>query len=575
MHYRRSGADGSVSLMLSIGTLLVLPLAALLVMALVSFDGATMMHLVRTVLVESVVTSALLVTGTVAGAVCVGVGCAWAIERYQFPGRNVLGWLLVLPLAMPTYVIAYAYTDLLQYSGPVQRWLRLSLGFEGRLPDVRSLWAAVILFAFVLYPYVYLMTRTALRDLSQSSIDSARLLGLRPRRVFRRIVLPLTMPAITAGAILVMMETLADVGATFYFGLQTFSAGIYRAWYGLGNRGAALMLAAALLATVAVIFWFDSRARRRVERTTSRTHRPWPPLQLERGPGIALAVLLSVPVLIGFVIPVFVLVRLLVGEPELTMNLTRFWGWTRNSLVAGMLGACAVLLLSAGFVYARRFASPRRIGRLDTITTGLRFGYAVPGAVIALVILWPVAVIDRTVTDWLGLASPMLSGTVAALVYAYALRFFAVGHGGLEAAMQRVTPSLDSAARSLGSTRWAVFRRVHLPLLLRPALVAWMLVLIDVMKELPATLMLRPFNFDTLAVIAQQLASDERLAEAALPSFAIVALGLIPVLLVSTLMNQPAGAARTATVDEEPTDEALLTATVRGTGLGNVRATAS
>lgn len=572
MHYRRSGADWSAALMLLLGAVLVLPLVALLVMALVSFDGATMMHLARTVLVESVITSTLLVAGTVAGAVVVGVGCAWAIERYQFTGRDALGWLLVLPLAMPTYVIAYAYTDLLQYSGPVQRWLRLSLGFEGRLPDVRSLWAAVILFAFVLYPYVYLMTRTALRDLSQSSIDSARLLGLTQRRVFRRVVLPLAMPAITAGAMLVMMETLADVGATFYFGLQTFSAGIYRAWYGLGNRGAALMLAAALLATVAVIFWFDSRARRRVERTTSRTHRPWPPQRLARGRGLALATLLSVPVLIGFVIPVFVLIRLLVGEPELTMSLTRFWGWARNSLVAGMLGACAVLLLAGGFVFARRFASPRQAGQLDAITTGLRFGYAVPGAVIALAILWPVAVVDRTITGWLGLSSQWLGGTVTALIYAYALRFFAVGYGGLEAAMQRVTPSFDSAARSLGANRWAVFRRVHLPLLLRPALVAWMLVLIDVMKELPATLMLRPFNFDTLAVIAQQLASDERLAEAALPSFAIVALGLIPVLLVSSLMNQSAGA-----VQAVPADRNLRPAPVHSGGLApeSARATAS
>ena len=550
MHYRRSGADWAAPLMLTLGAVLVLPLGALLVMALLGFDGATMMHLARTVLAESVAVSSLLVAGTVAGAVIVGVGSAWAIERYQFIGRDTLGWLLVLPLAMPTYVIAYAYTDLLQYSGPVQRWMRLSLGFEGRLPDVRSLPSAIILFAFVLYPYIYLMTRTALRDLSQSSIDSARLLGLTQRRVFMRVVLPLTLPAITAGAMLVMMETLADVGATFYFGLQTFSAGIYRAWYGLGNRGAALMLAAALLTTVAVIFYFDNRARRRVERVTSRTHRPWPPQPLTGGRGLALALTLALPVLIGFVTPVIALVWMLVREPELTMDLTRFWGWTRNSVVAGMLGAGAVLLLSAGFIFARRFARAGQIRWLDRVTTGMRFGYAVPGAVIALAILWPVAVVDRTVTDWLGLSGQVLNGTLASLVYAYALRFFAVSHGGLDAAMQRITPSLDSAARSLGSSRWAVFRRVHLPLLLRPALVAWMLVLIDVMKELPATLMLRPFNFDTLAVIAQQLASDERLAEAALPSFAIVAVGLIPVLLVSSLMNQSAAAAQTPATPE-------------------------
>lgn len=574
MHYSRSGVDWPGRAMLALGSLLLLPLAALLVMALVGFDGPTLAHLARTVLLESVVTSTLLVVGTVAGAVILGVGCAWAIERHTFFGRNTLSWLLVLPLAMPTYVIAYAYTDLLQFSGPVQRWMRLSLGFDGRLPDVRSLWAAIILFAFVLYPYVYLMTRTALRDLSQSSIDSARLLGLSAPRVFRRVVLPLIMPAVTAGAMLVMMETLADVGATFYFGLQTFSAGIYRAWYGLGNRGAALMLAAALLAAVAIIFYFDNRARRRVERTTSRTHRPWPPQPLAPARGLALGAVLLVPVLIGFVIPVAVLILLLAGEPELTTNLTRFWGWARNSLVAGLLGATAVLALSAGFIFTRRFARPGQARLLDATATGLRFGYAVPGAVVALAILWPVAIVDRAIAGWLGLSSTLLAGTVAALVYAYALRFFAVGHGGLEAAMQRVTPSLDSAARSLGSSRLSVFRRVHLPLLLRPALVAWMLVLIDVMKELPATLMLRPFNFDTLAVIAQQLSQDERLAEAALPSFAIVVIGLIPVLMVSTLMNRPADSGRRAPISA---DSAVRPGPGRSGGLapGNGPATAS
>jgi iron(III) transport system permease protein len=458
----------------------------------------------------------------------------------------VIAWLLVLPLAMPTYVIAYAYTDLLQYSGPLQRWLRSSWGFEGRLPDVRSLPAAIVLFAFVLYPYVYLITRTALRDVSRSTIDSARLLGLSRPRVFRRVVLPIVAPAIVAGSMLVMMETLADVGATHYFGLQTFSAGIYRAWYALGDRGAALMLAVVLLAAVAVIFVVEHRARHRVERTTSRTHRPWPPDPVVGLRGWLMAAVLLLPVAIGFVIPTASLLWLLAAEPELTTRLSRFWHWTGNSLMAGVAGATVVLALSIGFVYARRFGGRYRARWLDLATMGLRFGYAVPGAVIALAILWPVANVERVVSDAIGWPSRLLTDSLFALVYAYALRFFAVAHGGLEAAMMRVTPSLDHAARSLGASRLGAFRRVHLPLIARAALVAWMLVLIDVMKELPATLMLRPFNFDTLAVIAQQLAQDERLAEAALPALAIVAVGMGPVLLVSSLMTAGAPAAETA-----------------------------
>lgn len=526
---------------LLVGLVLLAPLGALVVTAVTGFDAAAMTHLARTVLVESVAVSALLTGGTLIGTVAIGVGAAWFVERYRFPGHASLAWMLVLPLAMPTYVIAYAYTDLLQFSGPVQRWLREGAGMgwhmSGRLPDIRSLPGAILLFSFVLYPYVYLMARTALADISRSSIDTARLLGCSGIRLFTRVVLPLIAPAVTAGAMLVLMETLADVGATQYFGIQSFSAGIYRAWFALGNRSAALMLAVALLAAIAVIFAIDHLARGRAKRVTSRTHRPWPPARLSGVKAIVMATFMFVPVFIGFVLPSAALLWMLAGEPELTTNLQRFWQWTRNSFVAGVIGASVVLLLSIGFVYTERFAGARGHRMLALTATGLRFGYAVPGAVIALAILWPVANVDRAVADALGLSSNLLTNSLIALIYAYTLRFFAVAFGGIEAAMERITPSLDAAARSLGSGRFAVFRRVHLPLLARPAMVAWMLVLIDVMKELPATLMLRPFNYDTLAVIAQQLAQDERLAEAALPALAIVAVGVIPVILVSRLMR--------------------------------------
>jgi iron(III) transport system permease protein len=525
-------------LVLLVGALLLVPLLALVATAFVTFDTAALLHLARTVLAETVVVSGILAAGTLAGTLLLGVSCAWCIERYDFPGRQALSWMLVLPLAMPSYVIAYAYTDLLQYSGPIQLWMRTALGFSGRLPDVRSLTGAVILFSFVFYPYVYLMTRTALAELSISAVESARLLGQSRWGVFWRVVRPLIMPSIVAGAMLVLMETLADVGATYYFGLTTFSAGIYKTWFAMGSRSAALMLAVVLLAAVAGVYLIERRARGRAMQVTSRTHRPWPPERLRRGSGLAVAAALFMPVLAGFVIPVAALLWLLAREPEMTPSLDRFWLWAGNSFVAGLLGATVTLLLAIAFAYAARFSETLQARLVGATATALKFGYAVPGAVIALAILWPMAVFDRAVTDALDMATPLLTHTIIGLVYAYMLRFFAVAYGGVEASMQRISPSLDFAARTLGASRLKVFWRVHLPLLRRAAMVAWMLVLIDVMKELPATLMLRPFNFDTLAVIAQQLSQDERLAEAALPSLAIVVIGILPVIVISRLLQR-------------------------------------
>ncbi len=528
-------AGGAV---LVVGALLLVPLLALVATAIHTIDAPALAHLARTVLAETVMVSTILAAGTLFGTVVLGVSCAWCIERYDFPMRNALAWMLVLPLAMPTYVIAYAYTDLLQFSGPVQRWMRLSLGFHGRLPDVRSLTGAVVLFSFVFYPYIYLMTRTALAELSSSAVESARLLGQSRWGVFFRVVRPLIMPSIVAGAMLVLMETLADVGATHYFGLLTFSAGIYKTWFAMGSRSAALMLAVVLLAAVVAIYLVERRARGRAMQVTSRTHRPWAPERLGRGRGLAIAAALSAPVLVGFVVPVVALIWLLAREPEMTPTLDRFWMWAGNSFMAGTLGATLTLMLAIAFAYAVRFSESRQARLVGATAAGLKFGYAVPGAVIALAILWPMAAVDRMITNALDLAAPLLTHTIIGLVYAYMLRFFAVAYGGLEASMQRITPNLDFAARTLGASRLQVFWRVHMPLLRRAAMVAWMLVLIDVMKELPATLMLRPVNLDTWAVIAQQLSQDERLAEAALPSLAIVAVGIVPVILISRLMQR-------------------------------------
>jgi iron(III) transport system permease protein len=522
-------------ILLFTGGLLLLPLLALTVAGLGALGSGTLAHLFRTVLVETIGVSALLATGTLAGTLAIGVTCAWCVERYAFAGRTLWAWLLVLPLAMPTYVVAYAYTDLLQFSGPVQRLLRESLGFTGRLPDVRSLPGAVLLFSFVLYPYVYVMARTAFAEISASAIESARLLGQTRWQMFRRAVLPIAWPSVAAGGMLVLMETLADVGATHYFGLQTFSAGIYKTWTALGDKGAAVLLALVLLLAVIGIFALERRLRGRARRVSSRTHRPWAREPLSGRAALGVSALLAVPLLVGFVFPVAGLLWMLVREPQWVTNMQRFWQWTVNTFVAGALGATLTVALALACAYALRFAAGPLRKLQHGMATALQFGYAVPGAVIALAILWPVAAADRFASEFFNLNATLLTGSITVLLLAYMLRFFAVAYGGLQAGMERITPHLDDAARTLGATKAQVFARVHWPLLSRALLAAWLLVMIDVMKELPATLMLRPFNFDTLAVIAQQLAQDERLAEAALPSLAIVAVGMIPVMLMARL----------------------------------------
>lgn len=536
---RCSGSRVLINLIVAIGMLLLLPMLALVVTGITTFDVETLLHLARTTLAETSAVSATLAAGTLLGTVILGVFSAWCIERYRFPLRDTLAWVLILPLAMPSYVIAYAYTDLLSFGAPIHLWLRDSLGFTGRMPQVRSLPSAIILFSFVYYPYVYLIVRNAIADISLSTIESARLLGHRPLSVFWRIVRPLIMPATVAGGMLVLMEALADVGATYYFGLQTFSANIYKTWFSLGDRGAALMLAVALLFTIAVIHFIERKARGRVQQITTRAHRPWPADTVTGARGWLLAAVLSLPVLIGFLIPVSGLTWLLAREPEMTPTLHRFTDWASNSFISGLLGATATLLLACAIAYGVRFAEKSQNRMLGIIASSLRFGYAVPGTVIALAILWPVAKFDHALSDLVGSSSLLITSTILGVLYAYLLRFFAVGYSGIEAGMQRITPNLDAAARSLGATRLQVFRRIHVPMLWRSVAVAWLLLLIDIMKELPATLMLRPFNFDTLAVITQQLSEDERLAEAALPALAIVAIGTIPVIFISGLINRP------------------------------------
>jgi iron(III) transport system permease protein len=499
-------------------------------------------HLVQTVLPRYVANSLLLVVLVAAGVAALGTACAWAVAALEFPGRRWLEWALVLPLAMPAYVVAYAYTDLLQFSGPVQSALRELTGWRAReywFPEIRSLPGAAFLFILVLFPYVYLPVRAAFLERQPSLFDAARLAGLTPARAFFRAVLPLARPALVAGVALAAMETLADYGAVSYFALETLTTGIFKAWFGLGERAAAAQLSTLLLAIVFAVLWLE-RASRGAARyqgsgtVSARRH------ALSGGRRWLVTALCTMPVVLGFLLPAVVLVRLALQDVE-GVDLGRYAALVVNSFQAAGLAACCCVALALLLAYAARLR-PLAPVRFSMRLAGL--GYAVPGAVLAVAILVPLARLDNALDAFLqahfGVKTGLLlTGSIAALAYAYVVRFLALALSNVEAGLTRITPSMDEAARSLGSGAWALARRIHVPMLGRSLLIALLLVFVDTLKELPATLVLRPFDFDTLATQAYNLAKDERLGAAALPSLTIVAVGLLPVLLVSRALGAP------------------------------------
>jgi iron(III) transport system permease protein len=507
---------------------------------------ATLSHQWQTVLPDYVRQSLLLALFVALGVMLVGGATAAAVTLFDFPGRRLFEWALLLPLAMPAYVLAYAYTDLLQWSGPLQTALRETTGAQGALwPDVRSLPGAVLLFVLALYPYVYLLTRAALAERGVQLMEAARLLGAGPLRRVREVALPLARPALAAGVALALMETLADYGVGSYFGLNTFATGIYRAWLQLNDRAAAAQLASLLLLVVALLLWLERRAQGRLRFVTSRAGAAHVaearPLALSSRPAAAAWALCALPVLLGFVVPVAALLVLVAKEASAApfgLPLARFAEWAWASLRLSGLAAVFAVLLALALGYALRAA--RISGRREALTWAARIvslGYAVPGAVIAVGILLPVGWVQAR---WPG--SPLagiVTGTAAGLLYAYLVRFSAVALQSVEAGYARVPLAIDETARMLGAGPARLFAELHAPQLKRSAIVAALLVFVDVMKELPATLVLRPFDSDTLAVVAYQLARDERLSEAALPSLAIVAVGLLPVMLLSRALRRP------------------------------------
>ena len=493
-------------------------------------------EMAATVLPEYLWVTLQLVVMVGIGVVAMGVPAAVLVTVFDFPGRRSFEWLLLLPLAMPAYVTAYAYTDFLQFSGPLQSWLRATFGLEGRLiPEVRSVWGAAWVFSFSLYPYVYLLARTALAERAPQLMEAARLMGASLPRRLREVALPMARPAVAAGTALALMEVLADYGVSVYFGIQTFTAGIYKAWLSMDNRIAAAQLATVLLALVMVLLWLEQRAQRRLRFVGSATARASSsearPIPLRGMRGAIAWVLCLLPVLMGFVLPVGFMLRPLSADWSV-LPWDRFLIWTWNSVRLGSITAVLAVLAAWFLAYSlRRAPTLLRSWAVQIVS----LGYAVPGAVIVVGLLLPVG--------WLQARWPesgvgaVVTVTIWGLVWAYLVRFVSVALQSMQSGYARVPRSLDESARMLGATGVELAARVHWPLLRRAGFAAGLLVFVDVMKELPATIVLRPFNTDTLAVVANQLARDERLGEAALPSLALVLVGLVPVILLSRTLR--------------------------------------
>ncbi len=528
-----------------IATATVLALPVLVIVASLAGDYSPVWeHLFSTVLGDYVSHSLWLMLGVGTGTFLLGVSAAWLTTLCDFPGRQWFSWALLLPMSMPAYIIAYTYTGLLEFSGPVQSTLRsvFSWGYgDYYFPEIRSLGGAVAMLSLVLYPYVYLLTRVAFMEQSTAVLEASRSLGRGPWGTLLQVALPAARPAIAAGISLALMETLADFGTVEYFGVSTFTTGIFRTWYGLGELQTAAQLAAFLLLFVFTLFILE-----RLSRNHMRYHHSQLRAQPRRIPlrGVAAAAALttvSAIVLFGFVLPAGQLLLWATSRWQISLDLA-FFELVSNSFLLAAAAALSCLLIALLLGYGKRLHP----GPVENSAVRIAAaGYAVPGTVIAVGVMIPFAWFDNQLDAWLQArfqlsTGLLLSGTVVALIFAYVVRFLSVALQSIESGLAKIRPSIDDAARSLGEPPLRVLRRVHMPILRNSLITALLLVFVDVLKELPATLILRPFNFNTLAVRTYELASDERLADAAAPALAIVLIGLVPVILLTRALNNDA-----------------------------------
>lgn len=499
-------------------------------------------HLLDTVLSDYITNSVLLMLGVGSGTLLLGVSTAWLTAMCDFPGRRLFNWALLLPMAMPAYIIAYTYTGLLDFSGPLQSALRETFDWgygEYYFPQIRSLGGAICMLSLVLYPYVYLLVRVAFTEQSTAVLEASRNLGKSPWQTLFLVALPMARPAIAAGVSLALMETLADYGTVDYFGVSAFTTGIFRTWYGLGELQTAAQLAAFLLLFVFTLFVLERWSRKRMRYHHTSAQKQHSRIVLHGWRARACFLIPTTVITLGFVLPAGQLLLWAGANWRKNIN-SEFFALVGNSFMLAAIAAMCCLAVALFLGYGKRLYP----GKMETTSVRIAgMGYAVPGTVIAVGVLIPFAWLDNQIDSFLRAtfdvsSGLLLSGTLIALVFAYVVRFLSVSLQTVESGLEKIKPSIDESARSLGSTPLQVLQRIHIPIMRSSLLTALLLVFVDVLKELPTTLILRPFNFNTLAVRTYELASDERLADAATPALAIVLIGLLPVILITRSMSK-------------------------------------
>ncbi len=526
-----------------IATLIGLPILAVAYLALFPEENAWP-HLLSTVLPSYLKNTLMLMLGVGVLTFMLGTGAAWLISMYDFPGKKWLSWALLLPFAVPAYVIAYTYTDFLEYAGPIQSALRELFGWHSArdywFPEIRSMGGAILMMSLVLYPYVYMLARAAFLEQSISLYQVSRNLGATSFQFFYRVSLPIARPAIAVGLSLVLMETLNDFGTVDYFAVQTLTAGLYDTWLNMGNLGGAAQIALLMMAVVIFLITLERYSRRRQKQYQSRNQGSMIPSQKLYGTRAYLAFGAAfLPVLLGFLFPFILLSVYAIKYFDVSWH-SQFIDYALNSFILATTAALVTLILGIVLSYSKRLNSNKLTQSLVSFSS---LGYAVPGAVLAIGIIIPFAAVDNALDGLMrehfnfstGL---ILSGTAFAIVFSYSVRFLAVSSGSVESSLAKVTPNMDMASRSLGHSYLSTLIRVHLPIIKRGALTGMLVVFVDCLKELPATLILRPFNFETLATQVYQFASDELLEQSALSALIIVAVGILPVVLLDKSISQ-------------------------------------
>ncbi len=525
-----------------IALLVALPILSVLFLAFFPEENAWP-HLINTVLPSYLKNTAILMLGVGILSLLIGTGAAWLISMYDFPGKRWLSWGLLLPFAVPAYVIAYVYTDLLEFAGPIQSLLRDIMGWTSArdywFPSIRSMGGAIIMMSLVLYPYIYMLARAAFLEQSVSLYRVSRSLGSSPFGFFFRVSLPIARPALAVGLSLVLMETLNDFGTVDYFAVRTLTAGLYDTWLNMNNLGGAAQIAVLMVVVVIILISLERYSRRKQKQYHSRNQgAPIPTTELEGLRAYLASTLIFLPIFLGFIVPIIILGNYAFDNFSKSWD-SKFLSYALNSFSLASMAAVITLTLGIILTYTKRLSSKPSTNFMLGVSN---LGYAIPGAVLAIGIIIPFAAFDNFIDGWMrayfNISTGLIfSGTAFAIIFSYSVRFLAVASGSVESSLSKVTPNMDMAARSLGLSQLQTLIRVHLPIIRKGALTGMLVVFVDCLKELPATLILRPFNFETLATQVYQFASDELIEQSALSALVIVLVGIIPIILLDKSIN--------------------------------------